>query len=80
MCSLHFECRLNDAFCFDTLNDHATALNDSRGEWRTAVLTHLLSGECVSSSSPSCKHVARDAPSTIDLSHLLRSLLLATPD
>jgi len=29
------------------------------------------------SSTPSCKLVARDAPSTIHLSHLLRSLLLA---
>ena len=60
------------------LNDHAIALNNSRGEWQTAVLTHLLNGECVSLlSSPSCKLLARDSPSMIHLSHLLRSLLLA---
>ena len=72
------ECHLNDAFCFDLLNDHAIAFNNSRDERQTAILTHLLNGKCASiPSTPLCKSLAHEYPSMVHLSYLLQSLLLA---
>ena len=72
------ECHLNDAFRFNLLNDRAIALNDSRDEWQTAVLAHLLNGKCASiPSTPSRWLLAHDDPSTVHLSYLLQSLLPA---
>ena len=75
--SLITECYLNNAFCFDLLNDHAIALNDACDERRVAVLVHLLNGSCaLVPSTPSCKLLARGASSTTHLSYRLCSLLL----
>ena len=72
------ECFANDMFCFDFLDDHAVVpARDSHDDRRDAVLTHLLNGECISASSPSCKLFTRDAlGSAMNLSYLLCTLLL----
>ena len=74
--SFVIECCLNDAFCFDSWNDHAIVFDDLHDERRIVVLAHLLNGKYVSAPlDPSCKLFACDAPSTTHLSNLLCSSL-----
>ena len=79
--SFVIECYLNDAFHFDSWDDHAIVFDDSRDERRIVVLAHLLNGKCVSApANPSCKLVC-EAPSAIRPSNpLCLPLLVARRD